>query len=265
MTTRAIVTLAALLLAGLATADDNGVAWNSLAPEQQKVLARFQGDWSTLTPERQERLALGADRWVHMDAEQRSAAQQRFGQWRKLSDDRRELIRERYQLYKSLSPEEQKRIRENYQRFRELRQERRELLRERFRDMTPEQRQRLRDRLSDRRARPTGREKRRGQGERFVLPPSGQVTDAARQHDQRARRGGSPALRPLQHPAQRQLPLIGRVLGVGHELQVRRQGRLPQLGVTAEVHHAGSDRTGAGQPAENHRRGRKADVLPVQR
>ena len=50
MRTRAIVTLAALLLAGLATADDSGVAWNSLAPEQQQVLARFQGDWDSFAP-----------------------------------------------------------------------------------------------------------------------------------------------------------------------------------------------------------------------
>ena len=81
---------------------------------------------------------------------QRRAAERRFTRWRSLSDERRQLVRERWAIYRDLSPEEQRRIRENFQRYRELRKERQQMLRERYRNMPPEQRQRVRDRLKDR-------------------------------------------------------------------------------------------------------------------
>jgi hypothetical protein len=67
--------VAVLILSSSATADEQGVAWNSLSAEQQQVLDRFADSWDSLPADRQQRLSRGADRWSGMTPGQREKAQ----------------------------------------------------------------------------------------------------------------------------------------------------------------------------------------------
>ncbi len=115
-------------------------AWNSMAPEQQKLLHGYQDTWDSLPPERQQALAKGSQRWLTMTPEQRAGAQQRFSQWRAMPPEQRQLLRQRWQQFKALPPERQQRVREQFNRFRQMPLERRQQLRQQWRQMTPEQR-----------------------------------------------------------------------------------------------------------------------------
>jgi len=158
MKARIILAVLALTLAGLAAADDKGIAWEDLTQEQRQVLQRFAGDWESFAADRQQRLSNGARRWADMTPKQRGAAQGRFRQWRDLPADRQQVIRDRYRMYRDMSPAERRRIQQNYVRFRQLQNERRKRLHDKFRSMTPAQRDRLRKRMTDRRPKPTARD-----------------------------------------------------------------------------------------------------------
>ena len=140
----------ALLASGNVWAQEEGVEWDSLNEQQQRVLKQDQETGGSLGIDRQQRLATGAARWAEMSGKERAAAGERFTAWRSLSDDQRADIRQSYIEFRNLPRDDQQRIRENYRRFRQLTPERRQQMRDRFRDMTPEQRQRVRDRLRDR-------------------------------------------------------------------------------------------------------------------
>lgn len=114
-------------------------SWQSLSPQQQQLLHKYQDNWNSLPPGRQQALATGSQRWLSMSPEQRSGAQQRFNQWRQLAPEQRQAVRQRWQEYKSLPPEQQQRVRESYQRFRQMPPERRSELRRQWHQMTPEQ------------------------------------------------------------------------------------------------------------------------------
>ena len=145
-------------VAGLAAADDKGIAWEDLSQEQRQLLQRFEGDWESFAADRQQRLSNGASRWAGMTPEQRGAAQGRFRQWRDLPPDRQQSVRDRYSMYRDMSPAERRRIQQNYVRFRQLQNERRKRLHDKFRSMTPAQRDRLRKRMTDRRPKPAARD-----------------------------------------------------------------------------------------------------------
>jgi hypothetical protein len=95
MKAKIIVAVAMFVLSGLANAQEDGVAWDALNEEQQRVLSSFSDRWDNLEPERQKRLSMGADRWSNMTPKQRDAAQGRFSQWRGLTPDRKSRIRKR--------------------------------------------------------------------------------------------------------------------------------------------------------------------------
>jgi hypothetical protein len=114
--------------------------WQSLSPDQQHLLQKYQDSWNNLPPERQQALARGSQRWLSMTPEQRSSAEQRFSEWRAMPPEQRQVLRQRWQEFKSLPPGEQQRIRESYQRFRQMPAERRSELRRQWHQMTPEQR-----------------------------------------------------------------------------------------------------------------------------
>jgi hypothetical protein len=131
-----------------------GVTWQSLAPEQQKLLDQFASDWDSLTPGKQQALARGSERWLSMTPEQRDR-RATFHNWRELTDEQRapSAIAGRSS---GAATEEQERIRRNFQRFRSLPAERRQELREHWRQLSPEQRQQLRERFRNRpQSRPT--------------------------------------------------------------------------------------------------------------
>ena len=96
MKAKIAIAVAMLLFAGLANAQDDGVAWEALSEQQQRGLSNFSENWDSLDAARQSRLAMGADRWSKMTPEQRNAAQNRFKQWRDLAPNRAiiNLVRE---------------------------------------------------------------------------------------------------------------------------------------------------------------------------
>jgi hypothetical protein len=80
------------------------VAWSSLAPEQQKLLSRYEGQWNSLPPARQQALAHGSERWLGMSAEQRDKARDRFSHWQSLPPEQRHALRSRWQKFQALPP-----------------------------------------------------------------------------------------------------------------------------------------------------------------
>ena len=59
MKAKIILAIAMIMFAGVVTAQHEGVAWDSLREEQQRVLSDFADNWDTLAADRQERLSLG--------------------------------------------------------------------------------------------------------------------------------------------------------------------------------------------------------------
>jgi len=152
---RALFAVIALMIAGLAQADD-GPRWADLDAEQQAVLARFEDDWERIAPERRQRLVQFAARWADMTPEEQARARKRLDNWRALPDERRGQIRDNLQTFRELPPEEQQRIRRQFREFQSLNRERREALRERWQTMTPEEREAALERLRERQPPPEG-------------------------------------------------------------------------------------------------------------
>ncbi len=80
MKVRYAIAVAAILVWGVAIADD-GVKWDNLNEDQQKVLNLYADGWNQLEPERQKRLSVGADRWTRMSDNERRDSEQRFKHW----------------------------------------------------------------------------------------------------------------------------------------------------------------------------------------
>jgi len=118
------------------------VEWDSLSDAQRQVLQNYRGQWAQLSPEQQQRLALGAERWSSMAPDERRTMQQRFSTWQRLPPPRRAELLSRFEQFRKLSPEQQHELRARLQRFKSLPPERQRLLRERFRNLSPEQRRR---------------------------------------------------------------------------------------------------------------------------
>jgi len=121
-----------LLISGVAMAQDDEVNWNSLTEAQQQVLGPVAENWDSLPIERRARLVEGRER---------------FQTWQRLNDNERDAIRDRYNQFQRMTPREKARIRNNFRTFRDLPADRRQQLRDRYRNMTPDQRQKVRDRL----------------------------------------------------------------------------------------------------------------------
>jgi hypothetical protein len=168
-----VLVIAALLLAGpaltlandVAPASDGaasaapvpGVAWSALSAEQQRLLARFQGNWAALPIHRQQALARGASRWLSMSPEQRDGVKTRFRQFGAMNDEERRVLRQRWQQFQQLTPAEQEAVRRGFTRFRDLPPERRQELREHWRKIPADERRRILQRVRERRrARPIG-------------------------------------------------------------------------------------------------------------
>jgi len=86
MKAKIIVAITMLLFAGLANAQDAGVAWEALSEEQQRVLSNFSENWGDLEPARQTRLSMGAERWSRMTPKQRGVI------WRRIAEIRFAIV-----------------------------------------------------------------------------------------------------------------------------------------------------------------------------
>jgi hypothetical protein len=120
--------LLALSLAAHAAAD--GRTWDSLTPEQQKVLEPMQEEWSMLPPRRQEKLAHRAARWSEMTPAQRDVAKARMDRWKSIPPEKRRKLLERRKQFEDMGPEQRERLREKYENFRKLPPERQQAIRD---------------------------------------------------------------------------------------------------------------------------------------
>lgn len=118
--------LSGLLLAGAAsaqTAVSTPPAWDQLTPAQRDQL---------LAPMR--------DRWEHADPAERRRMLDHAGRWQAMTPAQREHARQGMHHWKRLSPEKREEARALYGRLRTLPEAERAAMRERWRQMTPEQR-----------------------------------------------------------------------------------------------------------------------------
>ena len=101
------VCLATAVLAPPAfAAPDKVVAWASLTPAQQQVLAPLQRDWSTLEPNRRQKWVEVAARFPAMPADERQRVQERMAEWARLTPAERIQARRQFQEVRQLPAEE---------------------------------------------------------------------------------------------------------------------------------------------------------------
>jgi len=118
--------LSCLLAAGAASAQSAGTAppaWDQLLPAQRDQL---------LAPVR--------DRWQNADADERRKMLEHARRWQAMTPAERETARHGMHSWKRLPPEQREEARALYSKLRTLPDAERAALRERWRDMTPEQR-----------------------------------------------------------------------------------------------------------------------------
>ena len=128
-----------------AAAPSAPVSWESLSPQQQKLLGtRFGGQWNTLPPERQQALARGSQRWLGMtpDAED-PGARPLHPLELALPPEQRQALRQRWQQFQALPPQQRAFVRQNFHRFQQLPPARRQMLMQRWHNATPEQRKEM--------------------------------------------------------------------------------------------------------------------------
>ena len=118
--------LSGLLVAGAAAAQSTGAAppsWDQLTPAQRDQL---------LAPLR--------DRWSQADADERRRMLEHARRWQAMTPAERENARHGMHHWKRLPPEQREEARALYGKLRALPEAERAALRERWRQMTPEQR-----------------------------------------------------------------------------------------------------------------------------
>ena len=122
----AVPLLAGLLSAGAASAQSPGAAppaWDQLTPAQREQL---------LAPLR--------DRWSQADADERRRMLEHARRWQAMTPAERQNARHGMHHWKRLAPEQREEARALYGKLRALPESERAALRERWRQMTPEQR-----------------------------------------------------------------------------------------------------------------------------
>jgi len=121
-----------------------GARWDELTPVEQHLLKSYEDQWDRLPLERQQRLAHGARRWSGMTTEERDEARQNFQRWRQMTPEERDVMRQRFERFRRLPHEERASLRQAREWFRNLPPERRQRIRERWRNMGPEERREAR-------------------------------------------------------------------------------------------------------------------------
>ncbi|TAM99467.1 MAG: DUF3106 domain-containing protein [Rhodanobacteraceae bacterium] len=125
-----------------AGAPEQPLAWSSLSPGQQRMLAPLQGQWDQLHPQRQHRFAQNAMHWATLPPEHQQQIQERLTRWAGMTPEQRLQWRENARAFHNLTPEERARVSAAFRRFQSLSPAERRALRERWRTMPPEQRMR---------------------------------------------------------------------------------------------------------------------------
>lgn len=116
------------------------VAWSSLSPAQQRMLAPLQEQWGQLKPGRQQHLAQNAERWATLPPAHQQQIRERLARWAAMTPEQRRQLRENARAFHDLTPEERARVSAAFRKFQSLSPAERRALRERWRAMPPQQR-----------------------------------------------------------------------------------------------------------------------------
>ena len=129
------------LLLGVLLSFQNAVAidWDTLEPQERVLLKPYQENWDSIPERRQERLVNAANTFVDLPDEQRKRVLQQLKRMQERGLDPAEA-RNRIMMLMSMTERERRRLLSVMQRFNNLSDDQKARLRERFRNMTPEQR-----------------------------------------------------------------------------------------------------------------------------
>ena len=116
------------------------IAWSSLSPAQQHMLAPLQGQWDQMKPGRQRHLAQNAERWATLPPAHQQQIQERLARWAAMTPEQRHQLRENARAFHNLSPEERAKVNAAFHKFQSLSPAERRALRARWRAMPPQQR-----------------------------------------------------------------------------------------------------------------------------
>lgn len=141
----------------LATSPE-AVAWETLEPPVQFLLARYGSAWTALPPDQQRALLGGAQRWLTLDGIGRAQANERWETWRSLTPEQRKRVEKAWRRFGELTPAQQQAVRTAYLRFQELTPEQRAGLLEHLQAMSPEE---LRRKMNRRQGKVPGSEDKR--------------------------------------------------------------------------------------------------------
>lgn len=113
---RAVLALAALLLAGAALAlGGDGADWATLTPAQQRALAPLERTWPTIDTMRRRKWLELAARFERMSPAARSRVQQRMTAWAAMTPAERASARLQFQETRQLGAEERQALWQAYQ------------------------------------------------------------------------------------------------------------------------------------------------------
>ena len=116
-----LIAAALMGFAGAALAGDSDklkstpqVPWNSLSPDERRVLEPVAPDWPRLPGYQQERLKGAAKKYPSMQPIQKERFEARLKDWAAMSPDQRRAARETFQGLRKLPPEKQHELRERW-------------------------------------------------------------------------------------------------------------------------------------------------------
>jgi hypothetical protein len=120
---QAVSLIAGALLAAAATLAAAGdrdpnktpqVPWNSLSPDERRVLGPVAPEWPRMPGYQQERLKGAARRYPQMQPIQKERFESRLRDWATMTPDQRKAARETFQGLRKLPPEKQHELRQRY-------------------------------------------------------------------------------------------------------------------------------------------------------
>jgi hypothetical protein len=95
--------------------------WQSLSPEQRRVLGPVAPDWERLPGYQQQRLISSARRYPDLQPIQKERYEQRIRDWTVMTPEQRRAARETFQGLRRLPPDKQHELRERWLRERQPR------------------------------------------------------------------------------------------------------------------------------------------------
>ena len=92
-------------------AGENGIIWENLSLEQQKILKPFKDKWDTFPVEKQQSLYNGSKKWIDMSPSARATLLKRIDEWDKLPAERKASIQKGFQQYNQLTDSQKEKYR----------------------------------------------------------------------------------------------------------------------------------------------------------